>query len=537
MKHQSSAALLRNGAVADAIFLGSVLTMDPQRPRAQGLAVRAGRVMALGDAATMHTFAGPATEVYELGGACLMPGFHDAHLHLTGLGLALGQLDLSGASSFSEALRLITAHASSLATDAWVMGGGFALNTWGLGTIGEHEAALLETAVGGRPALLESQDLHSSWVSRRVLAAAGIGPETTVPTDGRIEFGESGIPTGLLAERARELVAAVVPAHGRQELRAAVLAAGDHLASLGVTTVHHMAAEPPAYFREMALAADADFPLRVWACLPQQHIEAAAELGIATGLGGEHFTIGGAKFFADGALGSKTALMLDPYQGGTSKGIAVDSAEILAERLPLAIAAGLTPVVHAIGDAATRAVVDAFSDVAASLKAAGLRPRLEHAQHMHQDDVKRAGALGLICSLQPIHLTFDVAGIKAVLPDRLERAYPTRSLATAGARLAFGSDAPVAAADVFAGLRAACRRAAATGERLNAAEAISPDQALAAYTTGAAYAIGREERSGMLREGFDADLVVLSHDPLVDLDGLQVMSTYKAGRSTFNASS
>src|SRR5690606_35625493 len=164
----------------------------------------------------------------------------------------------------------------------------------------------------------------------------------------------------------------------------------------------------------------------------------------------------------------------------------------------------LTPVIHAIGDAATRAALDAFEANGDELAAAGLRPRLEHAQHMHQADVNRAGRLGLVASVQPIHLTFDVAGIRSVLPDRVERAYPMRSLVQAGARLAFGSDAPVASPDVFAGLRAACRRAASSGERLNPHEAISPDQALAAYTTGAAFAIGRERRSGMLRPGFDA---------------------------------
>lgn len=537
----------RSTMPADRIFLGSVLTMDPRRPRAQGLAVKDGRIVAVGDTALMHEFSGPTTAVTELAGTCLLPGFHDAHLHLTGLGLALGELDLSAASSFAEALRLIAQQAAKLSEDAWLRGGGFALNSWGLDTIGEREAAALEAAVGGRPAVLESQDHHSLWVSRRVLESAGVGAQTPAPGDGHIEVGEGGVPTGLFSEDARALVRPVVPPYDRAQLREAVQAAGRHLASLGVTTVHHMAAEPPAYFREMALAASSadvdgphsEYPLRVWACIPQQEIEAAASLGLATGIGGDGFVVGGAKFFVDGALGSKTAWMLDPYEvggaGRTNRGIAVDTPEILAARLPLAIEAGLTPVVHAIGDAATRAVIDAFAAVADQLREAGLRPRLEHAQHLHPDDVRRAGAAGLICSMQPIHLTFDVAGIKAVLPDRIARAYPIRSLVAAGAKLAFGSDAPVASADVFEGLRAACRRAAASGERLNNTEAISPDQALAAYTSGAAYAIKREHRSGMLREGFDADLVILSHDPLVDLDGLEVVSTYKGGRRTFGA--
>lgn len=521
---------------ADTIFLGSVLTMDPLRPRAEGLAVKDGRVLAVGSVGEIHAMAGPGTEVVELAGACLLPGFHDAHVHLTGYGLALGQLDLASADTFEAALEHITAHAAKLPQGAWLRGSGIALNTWGLATIGDREAAALEAAVGGRPALIDSQDHHSSWANRAVLDMAGIGPATPSPDDGRVELGESGRPTGLLLEEARELLRGVVPKYSRAELREALRSAGERFASLGVTTVHHMAAEPPEYFREMALVASDDaYPLRVWACVPQQQLEAAASLGLATGIGGANLTVGGAKFFADGALGSKTAWMLEPYAGSDQVGIAVDTPEVLAERVPMAISAGLTPVVHAIGDAATRAVVAAFAAARDQLAEAGLRPRLEHAQHMHHDDVVRAGELGLVASLQPIHLTFDVAGIQAVLPDRVERAYPMRSLAKAGARLAFGSDAPVASPDVFVGLRAACRRAAPTGDRLNPHEALSPDQALAAYTSGAAYAIGREDSSGMLRAGFDADMVILSHDPLVGLDGLGVVATLKGGRLSFGS--
>ncbi len=519
---------------ADIIFHGSVLTMDPGQPRAEAVAIGGGRVLAVGSSSEVHRFAGPATEVVELGGACLLPGFHDAHVHLTGYGLSLGQLDLSEATTFEQALDAVATHAGSLPPGAWVRGGGIALNTWGLATIGDREAEALEAAVRGRPALIDSQDHHSSWASRRLLELAGIGPDTSSPQDGRIELGESGRPTGLLLEEARELLRGVVPPYSRVELRSALRAAGERFASHGVTTVHHMAAEPPEYFREMALVASDDaYPLRVWACVPQQLIEAAAALGVATGLGGDNFAVGGAKFFADGALGSKTAWMLEPYAGSDGVGMAVDGPEILAERIPLAIDAGLTPVVHAIGDAAVRATVDAFAAVREELSRAGLRPRLEHAQHMHESDVARAGALELVASVQPIHLTFDLAGIEAVLPDRIERAYPVRSLVAVGARLAFGSDAPVASPDVFAGLRAACRRTAASGARLNASEAISPDMALAAYTVGAAYAIAREGRSGMLRPGYDADLVLLSHDPLVGLDGLTVVATVKGGAVTY----
>jgi hypothetical protein len=296
-----------------------------------------------------------------------------------------------------------------------------------------------------------------------------------------------------------------------------------------------MAYEPPAYWRATASAASTgSYPLRVWACIGQEHIEEAAAVGVATGQGGGSFTVGGAKFFADGALGSLTAWMLEPYAGsGGNVGVPVDGPEVLARRLPLAVRAGLTPVVHAIGDAANRAVLDALERTAPAWRAAGLRPRIEHAQHVHPDDLPRFAGLGVTASAQPLHLTFDVPTIQRTLPDRVERAYAFATLLATGATLAFGSDTPVAEPDVILGLRAATRRQGADGSVLGAGERITVAQALEAYTLGAARAIGREARSGRLAPGFDADLVILSHDPTRSLDDLEVVATMKGGAVTY----
>ncbi len=521
-------------AYADVLFLGSVLTMDPAMPRASAAAVRAGKVLAVGSATQLHELAGPDTRVVELGRGCLLPGFHDAHLHLTQYGLEATQLDLSRTPTFDAALELLATRAGALGPEEPLLATGMALNTWGLETIGRAEADALEAAVGGRTTLISSQDHHSNWASGAVLAAAGVRDDTPDPPEGVIVRDDSGRATGLLLEKAQALADDALPAPTRAELRRALQDAGASLAAHGITTVHHMAAEPPSYFRELAAAASVDeYPLRVWACIPHAQLEAAADIGLATGQGGGNFQVGGAKFFADGALGSRTAWMLEPYAGSAGVGMAVDGPEVLGERVPLAVRSGFAPVVHAIGDAAVRAVLDAFETVAAEAEGAGLRPRLEHAQHMHPADVTRAGAMGVVASMQPIHLTFDAVAIARLLPDRVTRAYPFRSLLRSGARLAFGSDAPVASPDVPTGLRAACRRMGADGSRLAPAEAMAPDEALIAYTVGAAYAIGWEGRSGKLTPGYDADLVVLSHDPLVSLDGLEVVATMKAGRFTY----
>jgi len=517
---------------ADTLFYGSVLTMDRDRPRAGAVAVKGGKVLAVGSAQELHALAGPGTRVVNLEGFTLMPGFHDAHVHLTRTGEELEHVHLFHTVTLGEALELIRERAATLDEGAWIRGAGFALHRWGLATVGRAEATALQEAAGGRPVLLASQDHHSAWASRSALKLAGIGAHTTVP-NGVIALDEDGEPSGLLLEEARDLVNAALPEPDSATLRRWLVRAAEHFASLGITTVHHMAAEPEGYFRQLALAAsEPDYALRVWACIPHAQIEAAADIGLATGQGGHGFTIGGAKFFVDGALGSRTAWMLGPYADGRNTGMQVDGPAVLAERVPLAVRAGLTPVIHAIGDAATRAVVDVYEANAPAWRAAGLRPRLEHAQHMHPADVRRAGALGLVASMQPVHLTFDVDSIHAELGDRLERAYPMRSLAQAGAVLAFGSDSPVASPNPYEGLRAAARRSSPAGRRLTPSEAIGPDEALVAYTRGAAYAVNAEGRSGMLAPGYDADLVVLTHDPTVSLDGLEAVATVKAGRFT-----
>lgn len=527
---------------ADTLFLGSVLTMDYLRPRAAAVAVRGGKVLAVGDAAELHPLTGPDTNVVHVGGGCLLPGFHDAHVHLVSLGMELRQVDLTNAATLDDALAAVREGAQAARPGAWVHGAGFALQRWGLATLGRTEADALERAAGGLPVRLVSQDHHSAWVSREALRRAGIDAATPDPEHGVIVRDEEGQPTGLLLERAVGLLDGAMPEETRADREGAVRAAAEHFASLGITSVHHMAFDDAGRFRAMATAASDDgYPVRVWACLPHQDIERAAALGIATGHGGDTFRIGGAKFFADGALGSRTAWMLEPYGGDHGEaarygvGIAVDGPEVLAERVPLAIEAGLAPVVHAIGDRAVRAVLDVFEATAERWRAAGLRPRVEHAQHVHPDDVARFGRLGLVASMQPTHITFDVESVHDLLEDRVDRAYPMRSLARAGAHLAFGSDTPVAPADVFVGLRAASRRASRSGTRLGPAESISPDAALAAYTTGAAFAIGAEGRSGALREGYDADLTIVSHDPTVTLDGLEVLATVKGGRFTYRA--
>ncbi len=521
---------------ADVLLLpGRVRTGDPAQPLAEAVAWRAGRVAYVGDRAGAHALVGPTTRVLEAPGACALPGFHDAHVHLTQHGLELSQVRLDDADTLDEGLRRVAEAVRARPAGSWVLGAGFALQRWGVATLRRED---LDRVAPHHPVLLRSQDHHSAWVNTAALAFAGVDAATPDPEHGTVVRDDEGAPTGLLLERALHLVWDRLPRPDAAALAAALDEAAADLAARGITTVHHMAYEPPSYWRALAgkaSRADGDaYPLRVWAAIPHADLEHAAAIGLAGGQGGDFFVVGGAKFFADGALGSRTAWTLEPYpDGGT--GVAVDGPDVLHERFALAADAGFAPVAHAIGDAANRAVLDALEATAPRWRAAGLRPRIEHVQHLHRADIERLARLGVVASMQPIHLTFDAPSVRALFADRLDRAYRTRDLLDAGAVLAFGSDTPVASPDPFRGLRAAVGRMGVDGAPLGPDQALTVEEALRAYGAGAAFAIGREGRSGVLRVGADADVALLDHDPVDDLDDLAVRATFLAGEATFDA--
>lgn len=510
---------------------GTVLTMDPARPRAEALAVRGGRVLAVGSEEEVAASVARDPEVIELEGGVLLPGFHDAHVHVTLLGFSRTRLSLADVDSLEQAVARVEEEARRAPDGAWIQGGGFATERWGVDRLDRES---LDAVAPHNPVLLRSQDLHAAWVNGAALDAAGVHAGTSDPRGGVVLRRADGAPSGHLLERAVELILRAVPAPEDEHLDRAQHAAAAHLASVGVTTAHHMAYEPASHWRRLAAnASGGAFPVRVWACIPHEAVEAAAASGLATGQGGERFTVGGAKFFADGALGSRTSWMLAPYDGGEDRGMVIDDPDVLAERVPLAVEARLAPVIHAIGDAAGRVALDVLEAEAPNWTRYGLRPRVEHAQHLESDDVARLGRLGLVASMQPQHLAFDVATIKRCLATREDRAYPVRALLDAGAVVAFGSDAPVAPPLVFDGMRAAVGRSDARGRTVSPEHAVDSHTALAAYTTGGAAAIGRAGRSGVLRRGADADLVALSHDRVADPQAPEVRFTAVAGRLTY----
>ena len=468
------------------LVLARTLTLDPQRPAAEAVLVGAGRVLAVGSREDLSALA-PKAAVQDHRGLTLTPGLADAHIHLVGYGFSLSQLSLHGVSSVAEVQRRLGERAASLPAGSWVQGGGFLLSE--LGLTGFPEGGLLDAVSPEHPALLYSRDLHLAWVNAAALARANIHAGTPDPQGGQIVRDSTGQPTGILLENACDLVAACLPSPTRaQTLQAARRGAAD-LATRGYVSAHTMAFEGPDAPRALAtLAAQNELPLRIWACLPHERLHLARELGLGPGSGGL-FQFGGVKFFADGALGSRTAWLHAPgFADGGGTGIALDSPDTIRELGREALELGLTPVTHAIGDRANTEVLDAYDALREEAAARGIRLRIEHAQHLRAQDIGRFA--GLTVSAQPIHLQADGAMIRTLLPGLEGTSYAFAALKRAGALLAFGSDAPVAPPDVQAGFRAALTRMSDDGLPLASGEALSLSDVLHAFTRGPALAAG-----------------------------------------------
>lgn len=352
----------------DRIFIaGRIHTLDPSVGTVDAVAVRAGRVLAVGPVDEVRAHVGPHAEEIDLGGGTVTPGFHDAHVHLGMHSLERAQVDLSATTSLAEAADAVRRRADRTPVGEWVLATGFALQRWGER---DPDRADLDRLVPNHPVLMRSQDHHGAFVNGAALRLAGVHGGTTDPDGGVIVRRADGEPTGLLFERAVPLVSSAVPEPDAATFRAILEDGARSFAALGITTVHHMAYEPPGHARAIGLAASDDaFSVRVWACLMEEEIEAAGRLGLATGQGGERYAVGGAKFFVDGALGSLTAWMLEPYAGSDDRGIVLTDPQRLTERVAAAVEAGLTPVTHAIGDAAVRAVTDAYEATADAWRA------------------------------------------------------------------------------------------------------------------------------------------------------------------------
>ena len=459
-----------------------------------------GRIIAVGAAA--RAAAGRKAKIVRLSGEA-WPGLIDSHIHLEGLADRKVTLDLTPAESRVDALARIREWSSRLPKDAWVAGSGWYNDAWPDPAFPTRKQ--LDQAAGGRPAYLRRKDGHSAWVSSAALRLAGIDRGTPDPPGGTIDRDELGEPAGILRETAMQLVAEVVPRPGSAELDAAMAQVLADLARLGVTSVHSMDSARGFASLQRLRAKGGRLAVRVTYNLPLADLPHAERIGERSGWGDPWLRIWGVKAFLDGSLGSRTAEMLDG--SGTAR---LPQPE-LVDMIERCARAELNVCLHAIGDGAVRRALDALAPHRGAWTR--WRPRIEHAQCVNPKDMPRFARLGVIASMQPIHAVADRELADQMWPSVTAHSYSWRALQRAGARLAFGSDAPVEQADPLAGIEAATtwRKKAGWHPEL----ALTRSAALRAYTADAAYAAGMEADLGALRPSRLCDMTVVREGRVV----------------------
>lgn len=518
--------------MTDLLVEGTLHTQDPSRPRAEAALIRDGRFARVGSREQCEREARSDARCIELGAGCAVPGLIDAHGHPRLHGQGLEQVRLQGAGSEEECVERVARYATLVPAGKWIRGGGWDQNGWPSRAF--PGLSLLSAATPSHPVALERVDVHALWCNEHALRIAGIGAQTPDPPGGRILRDAGGNPGGVLIDTAMDLVRRAVPPLSARQSEEPILRSLRALASVGLTCVHDAAASPEALAAYRALAQRDELPVRVYAMIDGQGPgldEAMREWKETPEVG--LLTVRSVKLFADGALGSRGAAMFDPYEDDPGNtGLWLMDPGQLEQRIARVATAGFQPAVHCIGDRACALVLQAFARVPRPL-----RPRAEHLQILRPRDVALLKRSGAIASMQPSHATSDGAWAEQRLGRESERqrgAYAWKQALLAGAPLAFGSDFPVEGIDPREGLRAAVGRKLADGTVWMPEQRLTREEALHAFTAGAAFAEFAEGRRGFIAEGFDADLTVFGRD-LMDARAdefprIPIAATVVAGR-------
>ncbi len=540
----------------------TIWTGDAARPWAEALWIEDGIVRAVGSTVDVREQA-PNAPALDLRGAFVCPGLVDAHAHVLGFGLTLERVDLVGAASLDETLGRVAEWAArrrAEESNGWILGRGWDQNDWPETRF--PTAADLDRVCPDLPVCLNRIDGHAIWVNTRALELAGVTAATPDPEGGRIERDASGRPTGVFVDAAEQLVLDAVPPVDRETTARAIRRATALLAEAGFTGIHDMgmSADELAIYRE--LADRGDLAVRIYGAIGSD--EPGLEEILARGPDADWrngvFRLGMVKFYADGALGSRGAALLEDYTDDPgNRGLLVTPPEDLELGMRAALRAGFQCAVHAIGDRANRIVLDLSRSLVVEEPGSVTKPavpvapltligevppvrppvRLEHAQIIHPDDLGRLGALGVVASMQPTHCTSDMPWAPDRLgPDRLRGAYAWRSVIDGGAAFAAGSDFPIESHDPRLGLFAAVtRRPPAGGAVWSPEERLGRAEALAAFTVAPAYVSGELHRLGTLTPGKHADVTVFDRNLVTcdpqDLLAARVLLTLRDGRVTW----
>ena len=451
-------------------------------------------------------------------GKVMVPGMIDAHVHVMDIGFAALTLDLSATTSLEDALAKIKAFAEENPGRPWILGRGWNQEKWGLGRF--PTAAELDAVVSDRPVWLERADNHANWGNTLAITTAGVTAKTPDPAGGKIIRDARGAPAGVFVDNAVQLVGKVVPPPRPEDRDLAFAKAQEVLLAKGVTAVADMGTEM-ADWTTFRRAGDAGrLQIRIMAYADGfDTLETVAGPEPTLWLYDDRLRMGGIKLYLDGALGSRGAVLKAPYHDDPgAKGLPLLSPTQLRNLMSRAAMDNFQTAIHAIGDAANAEVLGAIEELSESYKG-DRRWRIEHTQIVDPADLPRLGKHGIIASMQPLHQTSDRLMAEARLgPERLDGAYPWRSVMQVGGRLAFGSDAPVEPADPWAGMAAAISRTDAKGEPFGGwfpQEAVTREAALAGFTSDAAFAGFAEGRFGRLVPGERADFLLVDRDPLL----------------------
>jgi hypothetical protein len=499
---------------ADLVLRGGRVWAGKGLPSASALAVRDGRVVAVGSDAFVSRQIGPSTRVIELGGRLAVPGFNDAHVHFLSGGFGLLSVDLRPARDEADVARLLGAHARTLPRGTWILEGNWDHEVWPSKALPTRQA--IDAATPDHPVFVQRLDGHMALANSLALRLAGITRETADPPGGTIVRDAAGEPTGVLKDNASDLVARVIPEPSREMNLRAARAALAEAARFGVTTIQdNSSVDALPTYQELRARGELTARLHVWryaSALP-----ALTQAGIRTGLGDEWIRLGALKILSDGSMGSGTAAFFEPYADDPkTSGLLLHPVPELERLIAEADAAGFQLAVHAIGDRANSLVLDAFEKAARANGPRDRRFRIEHAQVVRRQDLPRYKALGVIASIQPSHCIDDMRWAeKRIGAARARNAYNFRSFTAAGIPVAFGTDWFVEPLDPRLGLYAAVTRERPAGGPPGGwfpEEKITLEEALDLYTRGSAYAEFAEREKGTLEAGRLADVAVFARD-------------------------
>jgi predicted amidohydrolase YtcJ len=527
--------------LADVIFRNAVVwTVDAQKPDAEAVAVRAGKILAVGSNADIDRLAGPKTEVIDVGGKLLVPGFIDDHTHFTSGGFQLHNVDLRNAANEREFARRIKERAEK-DPKRWITGGDWDHDNWPGGKLPTKD--LIDAYTPNTPVFVNRYDGHMALANSYVLALAKITKATPDPPGGTIvRDPTTGEPTGLLKDAAMDAVYGIMPDPTEAEMVEAAQLALAEARRLGVTSIQDVSSDADVRVYRKLLNSD-ELTARMYCRLPVALADKYIKNGMKAHTGDEWIRVGALKAFADGSLGSSTALFFGKYVSEDTRGLATDVVlDGRLERWALAAdKAGMQLSIHAIGDSANSLVLDLFEKTVRENPQWDRRFRIEHAQHIRPQDFQRFAKLGVIASAQPYHAIDDGRWAeKRIGYERCKTTYPFRTFLDAGVHLSFGSDWTVAPLSPLLGIYAAVTRRTTDGANPNGwfpEQKISVKEAIACYTINNAYAAFEENEKGSVTAGKLADFVILSDNILtinpVDIEHVTVERTVVGGKTVF----